>query len=243
MDINSGKNRLVVYPLCEYAVTVEFGSTADEQTLARINIFDALLKKNAFPGFYQTVPAYTTLSVFFEADVVARQRDMHGNNCFEKVRDYLLQLNTEEKGTALSAAGEPILIPVYYGDEHGPDLEYVAKAKSLTPSAIIKLHSEATYKVFMIGFIPGFAYLGELNPLLAIPRKGTPVKVQPGAVGITGTQTCIYPLETPGGWHIIGQTPVRMFDPNRPRPALLKAGDLVRFEPISLADFEKYKRG
>jgi len=236
----AGKNDLQVYPLSECAVTIEFGKTIDDHILKRVNAFDRLLHQNPLPGMYQTVPAYASLTVFFDLLLLANA-PLPGKSGFDKARTYLLGLN-EETGLSLDTAETSVVtIPVCYAAALGTDLEYVAARTGLSAEEVIRLHSEAVYKVCMIGFIPGFAYLGGLNPLLAIPRKGTPVKVQPGAVGITGTQTCVYPLETPGGWQIIGHTHVRMFDPNRLRPALLKAGDLVRFEPVSLADFEKYK--
>ena len=123
----------------------------------------------------------------------------------------------------------------------GPDLEYVAEFHHLTIEEVISLHSAAVYKVYMIGFIPGFAYMGGLPAKLDTPRKDSPRKAVPaGAVGIAGKQTGIYPLETPGGWQIIGQTPIKLFDENRQPPAFLKAGDRIKFEPISLSGFEKH---
>jgi len=243
----AGKRDVQVYPLSEGAVTIEFGTVLNEATLSRVNTFDVLLNKKPMPGMYQTVPAYTSLTIFYDP-IELMHAALPGKTSFDKARDHLLGL-TEESIPGVAQvdavdAGTPatVTIPVCYSGSLGRDLEFVAGQCQLTTSEVIRLHSEVVYKVYMIGFIPGFAYMGGLNPLLQMPRKANPVKVSPGAVGITGGQTAVYPLETPGGWQIIGQTPVRMFDPGRPRPALLKAGDMVRFEPVSQAGFDKYRR-
>ena len=234
-------NDLTIYPLSESAVTVEFGNTIDETLMNRINRFNQLLHQKPFPGLYDTVPAYTTLTVFFDPFKLILQNELPGKSCFEKVSNYLQQVRDD--GEPSSASETDIIgIPVCYGGSLGPDLEYVAEFHHLTDDEVISLHSSAVYKVYMIGFIPGFAYMGGLPDKLDTPRKDMPRKAVPaGAVGIAGKQTGIYPLETPGGWQIIGQTPVKLFDENRQPPALLKAGDRIRFEAISLLDFENNK--
>jgi inhibitor of KinA len=238
----SGKNKLHVYPLSECAITIEFGQTIDDTTVTRVNAFNRLLNQNGLPGMYQTVPAYASLSVFFDP-LTLLDSPLPGKTGFDKARGYLLGLN-DEGGLPLEGEDSWVItIPVCYGGGFGDDLGYVAAHSQLNSDAVIKLHSETVYKVCMVGFIPGFAYLGGLNPLLEIPRKGTPVKVAPGAVGIAGSQTGIYPLETPGGWQIIGRTPLCLFDAKRSQPSLLKAGDRVKFEPITFSEFEKYSNG
>jgi len=231
-------NDLTLYPISECAITVEFGNTIDEGLMSRISRFNRALSQNPFPGMYDTVPAYTTLTVFFDAVQVIRQNDLNGNSCFEKVSGYLENLK-EDDDSAPSSESEIISIPVCYGGKFGPDLQYVAEYHNLTVDEVIGLHTDAIYKVYMIGFIPGFAYMGGLNDLLETPRKDTPQKVPAGAVGIAGKQTGIYPLETPGGWQVIGQTPVILFDAHRQPPALLKAGDRIKFEAISLSEKNK----
>jgi inhibitor of KinA len=239
---SAGKNDLYVYPLSEGAITIEFGNIIDEGIINRVNAFDRLLQQNGLPGMYQTVPAYTSLTVYFDPLVLAAD-SLPGTTCFDKARSYLLALKDEDTSASKSESAAVVTIPVYYGGVFGSDLEYVASHTKLSADEVIKLHSDVIYKVCMVGFIPGFAYLGGLNPLLEIPRKATPVKVSPGAVGIAGSQTCIYPLETPGGWQIIGRTPLQLFDAKRAQPSLLKAGYKVKFEPISLPDFKKYSDG
>jgi inhibitor of KinA len=236
------KNELQVYPISEEAVTIEFGKIIDEDTVNRVNAFDRLLRQNGLPGMYQTVPAYASLTIFFDLPALL-DAPLPGKTGFDKARTYLLGLNEQFNDFEEAGQSEIITIPVCYDGSFGIDLEYVTDHTKLTTEAVIKMHSEVVYKVCMIGFIPGFAYLGGLNPLLEIPRKATPVKVSPGAVGIAASQTGIYPLETPGGWQIIGRTPMCLFDAKRSQPSLLKANDRVKFESITLSEFEKYSSG
>jgi inhibitor of KinA len=135
-----------------------------------------------------------------------------------------------------------VVIPICYGSSYGPDLDDVAAMHNLSSEAVISIHSAATYMVYMIGFVPGFAYLGGMHKVLASPRKATPRAAVPaGSVGIAGEQTGIYPLNTPGGWQIIGRTPLSMFNTHRTQPALLKAGDRVQFKPINTSQFKQYQ--
>jgi inhibitor of KinA len=135
----------------------------------------------------------------------------------------------------------PVRIPVRYGEELGPDLEQVAAFGRMSQSDAIAFHAKPIYRVFMLGFVPGFAYLGIVDSRIAMPRRTTPrVRVPAGSVGIAGVQTGIYPAETPGGWHLIGRTPLKPFDALRPEPFLMKAGDSVQFYPIDRAEFERW---
>lgn len=231
-----------IYPLNEKAITIEFGSSIDESVLSRINRLDLLLRKKPFPGMYTTVPAYTTLTVFFEPLKVISAAGLTGKNCFEKVAGYVRHLNNEYSNEPSVEAHSIITIPVCYGGVHGPDLIDVGGFHGMRPEKVVEIHSSVIYTVYMVGFIPGFAYLGGMPPLLETPRKSLPRKViHAGAVGIGGKQTGIYPLETPGGWQIIGQTPLRLFDINNNPPALLKAGDRIRFKPITISEFKLYR--
>jgi inhibitor of KinA len=142
----------------------------------------------------------------------------------------------------LASIRDPVSIPVCYDEDLGPDLPAVAAFAGLGPADVIRLHAGATYRVFMLGFVPGFAYMGIVDDRIAIPRHATPrVRVPAGSVGIAGVQTGIYPAETPGGWQLIGRTPLAPFDPDRPEPFLLKAGDAVRFRPIDRDEFERLR--
>ena len=227
-----------VYFVSEYAVTLDFGGEADEEILRRISTFDALLRSRPFDGFLSTVPAYTTLSIFFDPMEVIRSSGLHGISCFERVSNYVHRLRDVE-AAAYAHQPKAVIIPVCYGGAFGPDLEDVARHTGLSADEVIRLHSTATYRVHLIGFTPGFAYLGGMPEQLAPPRKSTPRHaVAAGSVGIAGKQTGIYPLDTPGGWQIIGRTPLPLFDVRKANPTLLTAGDHVMFRPIPHTQFE-----
>lgn len=226
-----------IYFLSEQAVTVAFEPEISEVQLQQITAFNKLISQNPFPGFRCSVPAYATISVFFDP-VKVMKSSLQGEDCFDKVSRYLQKLKLEPENMQVKEANT-ITIPVCYGQGFGPDLEELAKLHQLKNEAIINLHSAAVYKVYMIGFVPGFAYLGGMNVLLETPRKAIPrQKIPVGSVGIAGRQTGIYPMETPGGWQIIGRTPLKIFDAGRFPPALLKAGDNVIFKPISADEFK-----
>jgi inhibitor of KinA len=231
-----------IYYLSERAATIEFGYEIAEHLLDAVSGFNALLHQQPFAGFCTTVPAYSTLTVFFDPLMVSKS-PMPGAGCFEKVSGYLNSLNQQKK-MSKKTTGETVTIPVCYGGAFGPDLEELAGLHQLGVTDVIKLHTSAIYTVYMIGFVPGFAYLGGMDERLATPRKASPRPAIPaGAVGIAGQQTGVYPLQTPGGWQIIGQTPLKLFDATKPQPSLLKAGDKVVFKPINLKEFNKLTTG
>jgi len=231
-----------IYYLSEHALTIEFGQEIAEHIFRKVHGFNNLLYRQPFPGFVTTVPAYATLTIYYDILKVAAA-DMAGMDCFEKVSGYLTMLANAQKNTPVPKSA-PIAIPVCYGGDLGPDIDEVASLNQLSAQEVIQLHSAATYLVYMIGFVPGFAYMGGLDEKLATPRKTTPLKAVPaGSVGIAGQQTGIYPLQSPGGWQIIGQTPLVLFDVHRPQPSLLKAGDRVIFKSISLQEFNDLSAG
>lgn len=228
-----------IYPISEKAVSIVFGNQIEEQTRQKINNLNQIIKANPFSGFLNTIPAYTTLTLFFEPLELLRDSALKGSTCLEKITFYLSQLENSNQNESQNKS-QIIQIPVCYDEVFGLDLAELSDLHHLKKEEIIKLHSEVVYPVYMIGFVPGFPYLGGLNPILNSPRKATPRKVIPeGSVGIAGMQTGIYPLATPGGWQIIGRTPLKLFDAHRQQPSLLKAGDFVKFEPINITDFEK----
>jgi inhibitor of KinA len=224
-----------IYALNEKSITIVFGNEISLALADRISEFNQVIKANPFSGLITTVPAYTSLTVYYDP-LKVYQSNLKGNSCLEKVSAYIKSLRTSPTENKIQR--NRITIPVYYGAEYGPDLEVVAAHSNLTTADVIQLHSTATYLVYMIGFVPGFAYMGGLDKRLSTPRRKQPrAKVPAGAVGIAGEQTGIYPLEIPGGWQIIGQTPYKLFDPKRSTPALLKAGDEVTFQSITLEHF------
>lgn len=226
-----------IYSLSEQAVTLSFGKEISEVIAQQIRSFNHILHQNPFKGFKTTVPAYATLTVFFDP-IIVFSSDLEGISIFEKVSTFLNKLKTFKIDLS-NYKGETITIPVYYGGDFGPDLDEVSLHTKLSKEEIIKIHSSVTYKVYMIGFVPGFPYLGGMDNRLTTPRKTHPRAIVPaGAVGIAGEQTGVYPLDTPGGWQIIGQTPAILFDAKREQPSLLKAGDEVVFKPITLKEFD-----
>lgn len=224
-----------IYALNEKSVTIDFGNEISLDLADLIERFNQALKANPFPGFSTTVPAYTSLTVYYDP-MVMYTSSLKGKSNFDKVSAYLKTLIVADATTGL--VRRRITIPICYGAEFGPDLDEVSAYSKISVDEIIKIHSSSIYVVHMIGFVPGFAYLGGMDTRLSTPRRKTPrAKVPSGSIGIAGQQTGIYSLNTPGGWQIIGRTPLTLFDPNRKEASLLKAGDEVSFEPVSVEKF------
>jgi KipI family sensor histidine kinase inhibitor len=211
-------SRLRAQPLGDSAVTILFGTERSTDLLKRVHSAAATVSKAAFPEVEDVVTAYLSLAVFYDSQKAS----------FREIADKILALC--EGDTAASVGRAPFRthdIPVVYD---GPDLATVAAALGLSVNETIARHLSRTYNVELIGFVPGFAYLGELDTGLRLPRRPQPrPRVKAGSVGIAGAQTGIYPLDTPGGWHILGRTDTVMFDPARNPPAILSPGDTVRF--------------
>ena len=178
-----------------------------------------------WPGVGELLPGMNNLTLCFDPAIVELPA------LEDKVREAWPQL-----GAAAAVAGREIEIPVAYGGEDGPDLEHVARHTGFTPHEVVRLHSQAEYLVYFLGFLPGFAFLGGLPPELATPRRDEPRMAVPArSVGIGGAQTGIYPLVSPGGWQLIGRTPLELFDPRAESPTLLRPGDRVRFVAESVS--------
>lgn len=230
-----------IYSLSERALTIEFGNQISLHLLDAVSAFNRQLHDQPFPGFETTIPAYATLTVVYDPLLVAAS-GLLGETCFEKISNYLTALNHQPK-SKIETKANLITIPVCYGGDYGPDLQELADLRQMDIDEVISIHSQAIYKVYMIGFMPGFAYLGGMDERLATPRKSTPRKSVPaGSVGIAGGQTGIYPLQSPGGWQLIGKTPLKLFNVNRAQPSLLKAGDEVQFRKVSVSEFEVIER-
>lgn len=230
---------LEIYGLSEKSVTITFGTVIDDDLLDLITHFNQLLLNNPFSGLISTVPAYTTLAVFYDPLTVMLS-ELPGEVCFEKVSAHLNKI-AEIKMEKSKVLANHLVIPVCYGGDFGQDLLTVAKASQLTETEVVDIHTSGHYTIFMIGFVPGFAYMGGMDKRLSTPRKDIPAaKIPAGSVGIAGNQTGIYPMETPGGWQIIGRTPLKMFDVNREQPSLLKAGDRVSFKAVDQKEFNAF---
>lgn len=214
-------------------LVIEFGNAIDRQTAARVTRADQRLQDEItagkLPGIVEIVPAYCSLTVIFDPLALPRRQ----------LKDQLLQLLDDD----LDDAGRPSRewqMPVCYDLEYGPDLDTVARTKGLTTAEVIALHAGHTYCVYMIGFLPGFPYMGDLDQELHMPRRKDPrVRVPQGSVAITGLQTAIYPWESPGGWQLLGRCPLPLFDAQRSQPALLAQGDLVVFNQISKTEYRE----
>jgi KipI family sensor histidine kinase inhibitor len=230
---------LQVEPLGDQALLVVLGEGIDRAVNDRVHQLAALLRQEAPPGLLDLVPAYATLAVHYDPAAWAD----HPRGPHAALRAEIERL-WRESGAALQLAVRQVEIPVCYGGDYGPDLGEMAFHQGLAEAEMAARHAADSYRVFMLGFTPGFAYLGGLAPGLAAPRWSTPrPRVPAGSVAIAGLQTGIYPQETPGGWQIIGRTPCRLFDPEREEPCLLRPGDQVRFTAITEAAFRAQVQG
>lgn len=253
------------YPLGDRAVTIVLGDSLDQLTHLKVKRLYTYMLQHRLPGIEDVVPAYTTVTLHYHPCHIVQTED---ESAYEKVCAYvrrcLQQLEqleqTEQAGLGMDGLGmdgrgqsglgdaeqadaeRVIHIPVCYDAEFAPDLPFVANHNHLDIHDVISIHAGGQYTVSMIGFTPGFPYLSGMSERIATPRKLHPSgKVAAGSVGIAGRQTGIYPLSTPGGWQIIGRTPLTLFDPLRQPPSLLQFGDVVRFYPITRHEFQTWE--
>jgi inhibitor of KinA len=221
-----------IVPAGDSVVIVEFEEKIDPGVNARTIACANAIERARIDGVRDVVPTYRSVAVYFDP--------LHTDS------DALMEAiahEAERPSPDAAAATAPVRIPVCYGGEFGPDLASVATFAGVSPDEVVRMHTAATYRVFMLGFVPGFAYLGLVDERIAMPRHATPrVRVPAGSVGIAGVQTGIYPAETPGGWQLIGRTPSKPFDAARSEPFLMKAGDAVQFYPIDRSEFEGARR-
>ncbi|MQG15789.1 MAG: 5-oxoprolinase subunit PxpB [SAR202 cluster bacterium] len=217
-------------PTLNYAgdqgILVEFGDKIDVTLNDRVRNLMCLMEQSQEDWIVDLVPSYKSLLVIFNPTLSPRKH----------IENYIIELASNIDKSSESA-DRIIKIPTLYGSEFGMDLEFVASNSNLTTTEVISLHSQPNYRVFMIGFAPGFPYLGGLNQKLATPRLENPrLKIPAGSVGIADNQTGIYPNDSPGGWQLIGRTPLNLFDLSREKPSLLIAGDYIKFEPLENLD-------
>ncbi|MFN0213293.1 MAG: 5-oxoprolinase subunit PxpB [Saprospiraceae bacterium] len=224
-----------IFPLSETALLVQWGEQIEDALHQKVLDLNHLLNQMPFAGFVETVPAYASLAVYYQPEKI----ESEGGSPFQYVKSHLEAL----LGNKIAQVSQPkdlVSIPVCYDHAFGHDLDQVADAHGISPESLIALHQQREYKVYMMGFLPGFAYLGTLDAAIATARKPSPrARVEAGSVGIAGNQTGIYPLASPGGWQIIGRTPFCLFDPEKASPFLLKTGDSVRFFAISKEEFQE----
>ncbi|HET9506051.1 MAG TPA: 5-oxoprolinase subunit PxpB [Hymenobacter sp.] len=225
-----------LFPLGDAAVVVQFGESISLATHLAVQSLYDYLGQQPFAGLRECVPAFTTLTVYYDPWLLSAQGQ---GQPYERVCALLRQRLLAVPAAPTHTAVQTIEIPVCYGGDLGPDLGAVARHTGFALAEVIARHAAPTYRVHMLGFAPGFPYLGGLDARLATPRRATPRALVPaGAVGIAGAQTGIYSLPTPGGWQLIGRTPLRLFDPAADPPTLLRAGQQLRFVPIGAAEFQ-----
>jgi len=235
-----------ISPLGDSALVVrvrERFDDAPEQTLDRVLRAFLQLQSAAIPEVIELAPAYTSVAVFFDPITVAKATET-STDLFDWLATRIrAALAGAAAGRITRPRSKTVEIPVCYDPEFALDIDDVARRANISPSEVIRLHSAAEYRVACIGFVPGFPFLAGLPKKLATPRREVPRKeIPPGSVGIGGAQTGIYPLRSPGGWNLIGRTPLRLFGPEKNPPALLRAGERVRFRKITRDEFESLKR-
>ncbi|PYJ38055.1 MAG: kinase inhibitor [Verrucomicrobia bacterium] len=217
---------------------------APEETLDEVLRTLEQLRNAAIPGVVELAPAYTSVAVFFDPITVAKASG-RPDEMFDWLATQIRRVVNGARGRRHVRAARSdvrlVEIPVCYDSEFAPDLDDVGRHAQISTSQVVDLHSAAEYRVACIGFVPGFPFLAGLAKKLATPRRDTPRKeIPPGSVGIGGAQTGIYPLRSPGGWNLIGRTPLKLFDPTKSPPALLRAGDRVRFRAITREEFAAF---
>lgn len=213
------------------SVLVEFGKEISPQINRKISSTVKMMREQHIEGVVDVIPAFCSLLVNYDPRVV-------GFDELKERLEYIVRMDV--------AAGEESKrvyeIPVCYGGEYGPDLDNIAEHAGLSKEEVIAIHSSRDYLIYMLGFLPGFCYLGGLDERIHTPRLANPrIRINAGSVGIGGSQTGIYPLDSPGGWQLMGMTPVKTYDPSREVPILVQAGEYIRFVPVSEEEYLKIK--
>jgi inhibitor of KinA len=244
-----------IYPLGDSAITIDLGNSIDEQLNRQALAIHDWLQAHRFPGLVDIIIAYSSVSVFYDPAFVRISKVNYPGGAYGWLKGLLEQAGKEVTSAANAGSadtegfgmgghgvkGHTFRVAVCYGGEYGPDLEWVARQKGLSGEEVIGIHHSGSYRIYMVGFLPGFPYMGKLDSRLEIPRKDRPVPGMAGSVGITGMQTGIYPLNSPAGWQIIGRTPMRLFDWQADPPIRFQCGDEVEFYPISREEFLQWK--
>ncbi|MDQ6787706.1 MAG: 5-oxoprolinase subunit PxpB [Acidobacteriota bacterium] len=220
--------KVKIFPLGDAVLTVSFANEISLETNQKVLNLARYFEENQFQGFVEIVPAYASLSIFYDVVTVRKNFPAHAT-AFAAVRNLTENALRDLKSFEMKE-WRLIKIPVSFKPEFAPDLEFVASENNLSPEEVVQIFTAQIYRVYMLGFLPGFAYMGEVSDRIAAPRKQTPrAEVAKGSVGIAGRQTGIYSLASPGGWQIIGKTNIELFTPHQDTPTFLQAGDRVQF--------------
>jgi inhibitor of KinA len=229
-----------IFPLGDSAITIDFGNIIDETINQSVISVSHYLNANPVPGMIEVVPACSSLTVYYDL-IQLGKKIVPEKTGFDWIKEKIENLLKKEI-SVVNREERTVLIPVCYDHEFGVDLNFISRQKNIPVEKIIELHTAKTYRVYMLGFLPGFAYMAEVDESITIGRKEQPLNVSAGSVGIAGRQTGIYPFDSPGGWQIIGRTPLNMFDKEAEQPTLLRAGDKVQFYSITKDEFIRKRR-
>ncbi len=215
------------FPAGDHAMVVEFGSIIAENINQKVHALAGWIEEKQIEGVVELLPTFRSLMIYYDCHVVS----------FERLKRKV----SEFDDTKVSAGAEKkkiTKVPCCYGARFGSDLHDMEKILGIDKDEIIRIHSSVCYKIYMLGFLPGFVYLGGLDKRIEVPRLSSPrVKINPGSVGIGGNQTGVYPVASPGGWRLIGGTPLDFYDPDREKPILCNAGEYIRFVPIHIDEY------
>lgn len=227
-----------IEPLGDCGLLVVFGDEVNDKVQQMVTAFSNLLSDYSIEGVIEFIPSYTTVTIFYNPlYFLDNKQKSPFQGCKQMVRHLIEKIDLKTD----NISDKTRVIPVCYGGEYGPDLAEISKIHRIDIDEVINIHIDAIYTVAMIGFAPGFPYLSGLNKQIATPRLTSPRKMVPkGAVGIAGVQTGIYSLSSPGGWQIIGRTPITLFDHKKVQPSLLQQGDKVRFKRITETQFKAW---
>jgi KipI family sensor histidine kinase inhibitor len=213
------------------SILIQFGNSIDPEINGKIAATVQLMREQHIEGVVDIIPAFCSLLINYDPRVISYDRM---KTRMEQILSMEIAAGTRKK--------KVYQIPVCYGGSFGPDLDNIAEHAGLTPQEVIDIHTSTDYLIYMLGFLPGFTYLGGLDERIHTPRLSNPrIRIPAGSVGIGGSQTGIYPMDSPGGWQLMGMTPVKTYDPNREVPILVEAGDYIRFVPVDEAEYERIK--
>jgi inhibitor of KinA len=228
-----------IFPLGDAALIIDFGNRIDEDINKKLLQLFHQLKNASHPCILGLIPAYSSLAVYYDVLFIHQKKEKDAT-AFETMADIIEEISGKEE-LNVDVENRLIEVPVCYAPDFAPDIDFLAQQKNCTVEDIVRLHTAKTYRVYMIGFLPGFAYMGQVDERIAVPRKPQPQNVVAGAVGIAGNQTGIYPLNSPGGWQIIGRTPMKLFNKNNEQPVAFEPGDAIKFYSITENEFANYQ--
>ena len=215
------------FPAGDHAMVVEFGSIIAENINQKVHALAGWIEEKQIEGVVELLPTFRSLMIYYDCHVVS----------FERLKRKVSEFD-DTKVSAGAKKKKIIKVPCCYGARFGSDLHDMEKILGIDKDEIIRIHSSVCYKIYMLGFLPGFVYLGGLDKRIEVPRLPSPrVKINPGSVGIGGNQTGVYPVASPGGWRLIGGTPLDFYDPDREKPILCNAGEYIRFVPIHIDEY------